>query len=45
MKKTDERKISPRAMEEIRIQSEERVQAGESPGTVIKALGFVAAAQ
>ncbi|MFP4573634.1 MAG: IS630 family transposase [Desulfobacterales bacterium] len=43
MKKTDGRKISPEAMEEIRIRAVERVQAGESPETVVKTLGFVRA--
>jgi len=40
MKTTDGRKINPKAMEEIRIRAVERVQAGESPETVIKTLGF-----
>jgi transposase len=40
MKTTDGRKISPKAMEEIRSRAIERVQAGESPETVIKTLGF-----
>jgi transposase len=40
MKTTDGRKISPRAMEEIRIRAVERVQAGEGPEIVIKTLGF-----
>jgi transposase len=40
MKTTDGRKISPKAMEEIRSRAVERVQAGESPETVIKTLGF-----
>jgi transposase len=40
MKTTDGRKISPKAMEEIRIRAVERVQAGESPEVVIKTLGF-----
>jgi len=43
MKKTDGRKISPKAMEEIRVRAVERVQAGESPETVIKTLGFARA--
>ena len=40
MKTTDGRKIGPKAMEEIRSRAVERVQAGESPETVIKTLGF-----
>lgn len=40
MKTTDGRKISPKAMEEIRIRAVNRVQAGESPEVVIKTLGF-----
>ena len=36
----DGRKISPEAMEEIRIRAVQRVQAGESPEDVIKTLGF-----
>lgn len=40
MKTTDGRKISPKAMEEIRMRAVERVQAGESPEVVIKTLGF-----
>ena len=40
MKTTDGRKISPKAMEEIRTRAVERVQSGESPETVIKTLGF-----
>ena len=40
MKTTDGRKISPKAMEEIRVRAVQRVQAGESPEVVIKALGF-----
>jgi transposase len=43
MKKTDGRKISPEAMEEIRTRAVERVQAGESPEIVIKTLGFARA--
>ena len=43
MEKPDGRKISPEAMEEIRIRAVQRVQAGESPETVIKALGFARA--
>ena len=40
MKTTDGRKINPKAMEEIRKLAVQRVQAGESPETVIKTLGF-----
>jgi len=40
MKKTDGRKMSSQAMEEIRIRAVQQVQAGESPEAVIKALGF-----
>jgi len=40
MKKLDGRKISPKAMEEIRIRAVQRVQDGESPEIVIKTLGF-----
>ena len=36
----DGRKISPKAMEEIRIRAVQRVQAGESPEDVIKTFGF-----
>jgi transposase len=43
MEKLDGRKISPKAMEEIRIRAVQQVQAGESPETVIKALGFARA--
>lgn len=43
MEKLDGRKISPKAMEEIRIRAVQRVQAGESPEAVIKALGFARA--
>lgn len=43
MRKTDGRKISPEAMEEIRIRAVQRVQAGESPEVVIKTLGFARA--
>ena len=43
MRNTDGRKISPEAMEEIRIRAVERVQAGESPEVVIKTLGFARA--
>jgi transposase len=43
MKKTDGRKISPKAMEEIRMRAVERVQAGESPEAVVKTLGFARA--
>ena len=40
MKTTDGRKIGNKAMEEIRIRAVQRVQDGESPEVVIKALGF-----
>jgi transposase len=40
MKTQDGRKLSPKTLEEIRIRAVQRVQAGESPETVIKTLGF-----
>ena len=40
MKKLDGRKLSPKTKEEIRIRAVQRVQDGESPEVVIKALGF-----
>ena len=40
MKTHDGRKLSPKTREEIRIRAVQRVQDGESPETVIKALGF-----
>lgn len=40
MKEMDGRKISRKALEEIRIRAVRRVEAGESPEVVIKALGF-----
>jgi transposase len=43
MEKLDGRKISSKAMEEIRIRAVQRVQAGESPEAVIKTLGFARA--
>jgi len=43
MKKLDGRKISPKAMEEIRIRAVQRVQDGESPEKVIQTLGFARA--
>jgi transposase len=43
MGKLDGRKISPKAMEEIRFRAVQRVQAGESPEKVIKTLGFARA--
>jgi transposase len=43
MKKHDDRKISPKAIEEIRIRAVQRVQEGESPEKVIKTLGFARA--
>jgi transposase len=43
MEKLDGRKISPKAMEEIRTRAVQRVQAGESPEKVIETLGFARA--
>jgi len=43
MEKLDGRKISSKAMEEIRIRAVQCVQAGESPEAVIKTLGFARA--
>lgn len=43
MKKHDGRKLSPKTIEEIRIRAVQRVQEGESPEKVIKALGFARA--
>jgi transposase len=40
MKTQDGRKLSPKTLEEFRIRAIQRVQAGESPETVIKTLGF-----
>jgi transposase len=40
MSKRDGRSISHEAMEEIRIRAVQRVEEGESPEVVIKALGF-----
>ena len=40
MKTLDGRKLSPKTLEEIRIRAVQRVQDGENPETVIKALGF-----
>lgn len=40
MKTNDGRKLSPKTREEIRIRAVQRVHDGESPETVIKALGF-----
>jgi transposase len=40
MKEMDGRKISRKALEEIRIRAVRLVEAGESPEVVIKALGF-----
>lgn len=40
MKKNDGRKLSKKTKEEIRIRAVQRVQAGESPEVVIKALGY-----
>ena len=40
MKELDGRKLDRKALEEIRIRAVKRVEAGESPEVVIKALGF-----
>lgn len=40
MKTNDGRKLSKKTKEEIRIRAVQRVQAGESPEVVIKALGY-----
>ena len=40
MDEFDERKIDRKALEEIRIRAVKRVEAGESPELVIKALGL-----
>lgn len=40
MKATDGRKLNHKTLEEIRIRAVKRVEAGESPETVIRALGF-----
>ena len=40
MRRTDGRKLSHEALEEIRIRAVRQVEAGESPEVVIKALGF-----
>lgn len=40
MKKLDGRKLKRETLEEIRIRAVQRVEAGESPEVVIKALGF-----
>src|SRR5213593_873082 len=40
MKRRDARALDHKTLEEIRIRAVERVQAGESPEVVIKALGF-----
>ena len=40
MTTSDGRKLPREALEAIRIRAVERVQAGESPEVVIKALGF-----
>lgn len=40
MKTQDGRKLGPKTLEEIRTRAVQRVQDGESPETVIKALGF-----
>lgn len=43
MKTNDGRKLSPKTMDEIRARAIQRVQDGESPEKVIKALGFARA--
>ncbi len=43
MKKHDGRKLSTKTLEEIRIRTIERVQAGDSPEKVIQTLGFARA--
>ena len=43
MKKLDGRKLSSKTMEQIRIRAVHRVQEGESPEVVIRALGFTRA--
>lgn len=40
MEKKDGRSLSRKTLEEIRVRAVQRVQAGESPEVVIKALGF-----
>ncbi len=40
MRRRDARELDHKTLEEIRIRAVEQVQAGESPETVIKALGF-----
>ena len=40
MEKLDGRKISPEAMEQIRMRAVKRVQQGESPEKIIATLGF-----
>ena len=40
MNEFDGRKINRKALEEIRIRAVKRVEAGESPEIVIKALGL-----
>jgi transposase len=40
MENLDGRRISPEAMEQMRIRAVRRVQHGESPEKVIAALGF-----
>lgn len=43
MKKHDGRRLSQKVIEEIRVRAVQRVQEGESPEQVIKALGFARA--
>jgi hypothetical protein len=40
MRDLDGHKMNRKALEEIRIRAVKRVEAGESPEVVIKALGF-----
>ena len=43
MKRTDGRRLSHQTLEEMRIRAVQRVEAGESPEAVIRALGFARA--
>lgn len=43
MKKLDGRKLDPNTMEQFRIHAVQRVQEGESPEVVVKALDFARA--
>lgn len=40
MRRTDGRKLDHKTLEEIRVRAVQRVQAGESPETVVRTLGF-----